>query len=156
MAVKKPANDAFDFAAFDLSKMSESFRELTEKRLTQGNEAYEQFKVAAEEATASAQKTFDALRDGAAELSAKAIENTKANTEASMSFIEKLAAAKTFSEAVELQGEFFRQSFETLAAQTKEAQELTMKVGEKASAPAKKAAEKATEKVVEATTQKAA
>ena len=142
-AAKKAANDAFDFAAFDIAKVTESFRELTEKSIAQGTEAYEQFKLAAEDATASAQKTFDAMRDGAAELSAKALENTKANTEASMAFIEKLTNAKTFAEAVELQGEFFRTSFETLSTQAKEAQELSVKLGEKASAPVKEATEKA-------------
>lgn len=142
-AAKKIANDGFDFAAFDIANVTESFRELTEKSIAQGTEAYEQFKLAAEDATASAQKSFDAMREGVTELSAKALENTKTNTEASMAFVEKLTGAKTFAEAVELQGEFFRTSFETLSAQTKEAQELTMKVGEKASAPVKEATEKA-------------
>jgi phasin family protein len=66
--------------------------------------------------------------------------------------MEKMAGAKTFSEVMELQGEFFRTSFENLAAQAKETQELTVKVSEKSTAPVKAAAEKA----VETATHKAA
>lgn len=153
---KKTANDAFDLASFDFAKMSEAFREMTEKSISQGNDAYEQFKLVAEDATASAQKSFEAMREGMSELSAKALENTKANTEASMAFIEKMTGAKTFAEAVELQGEFFRNSFETLTAQAKEAQELTLKVGEKATAPVKQTVVEATEVAKKAATQKAA
>lgn len=144
---KKPASDGFQFPQFDVSKfdlagLSEGYRDFAEKAMNQSTEVYEKYKSAAEEATASAQKSFDALREGAAVLSAKAIENTKANTEAGVAFVEKLTGAKSFAEVLELQGEFFRSAFETLASQAKETQELATKVGEKAVAPAQSAAKK--------------
>ncbi|MEC9343136.1 MAG: TIGR01841 family phasin [Pseudomonadota bacterium] len=145
---KKTTTDAFQFPQFDVSKLdvaklSETYREFAEKAMKQSTEAYETYKNAAEEATASAQKSFDAMREGATVLSAKAIENTKANTEAGVAFVEKLTGAKTFAEVLELQGEFFRSAFETLASQAKETQDLAVKVSEKTVAPAKAAAEKA-------------
>ena len=146
---KKTTADAFQFPQFDVSKfdlatLSEGYRDFAEQAMNQSAEVYEKYKAAAEEATASAQKSFDAMREGATVLSAKAIENTKANTEAGVAFVEKLTGAKSFAEVLELQGEFFRSAFETLASQAKETQDLATKVGEKAAAPAKAAAEKAT------------
>ncbi|MCB1462414.1 MAG: phasin family protein [Nitratireductor sp.] len=152
---KKPAYDAFQFPQFDVSnfdiaKLSEGYRDFAEKAMSQSTEVYEKYKTAAEEATASAQKSFDAMREGVAVMSAKAIENTKTNTEAGVAFVEKLAAAKTFAEVLELQGEFFRSAFETLASQAKETQDLAVKVGEKTVAPAKAATQKAVAEVTKA------
>lgn len=152
---KKPASN-FEFPEFDVAKMSSSFREAAEKTVAQNAEAYEQFKVAAEEATESAKQAFEAAREGAIALSSKAIENTKANTEASITYMEKLSAIKSVSELMELQSEFFRNSFEVLSAQTKEAQELTAKVSEESTAPVKAVAEKVAEKAVDAVTPKKA
>jgi phasin len=140
--MKKPANDMFQFAQFDFSKMNESYREFAEKALAQSTEAYDKYKATAEEVTANAQKSFDALREGVTALSTKAIENTKANTEAGVAFVEKLAGAKSFAEVIELQGEFFRSAFDTLASQAKETQEMALKIGEKTAAPAKETVEK--------------
>jgi phasin len=134
---------AFELASFDFAKFADSFRQIAEKNMAQSTDAYEQMKAAAEEATQTAQKAFDALREGTATLSNKAFENARTNTEAGLAFFEKFAGARTLSELVELQGEFFRTSFETLAAQTKETQELTVKVTEKSTAPVKAATEKA-------------
>ena len=152
MATSKKPTEAFEMASFDFAKFTDSFRQIAEKNMAQSTDAYEQIKVAAEEATQTAQKAFDAFREGTAALSNKAFENARTNTEASLAFFEKLAGAKTLSELIELQGEFFRTSFETLAAQAKETQQLTVKVTENSTAPVKAAAEKA----VEAVTPKAA
>ena len=150
---KKPAGN-FEFPEFNVAKMSDSFREAAEKAVAQNTEAYEQFKVAAEEATESAKQAFEAAREGALALSSKAFENTKANADASIIYMEKFAAIKSVSELMELQSEYFRNSFEVLSAQAKEAQELTAKVSEESTAPVKAVAEKAAAKAVEAVTQK--
>lgn len=150
MAAKKPATDAFQMSQFDFSNLNETYREMAEKAVAQGTEAYDKLKAAAEEATASAQKSFDAFREGMTEISAKTMANTKANADAGVAFFEKVSGAKTFAEVLELQGEFFRASFETIASQAKEVQELSMKVSEKTTAPAKAAVEKATAPIVDA------
>ena len=147
MAAPKKSAETFEFVPFDFAKTNEMFRDMAEKGMAQSTEAYETFKAAAEDATATAQKSFDAMRAGGVEISAKAFENAKTNTEASLNFLEKLAGVKSVAEVFELQGEYFRNSFETLTAQVKEAQEMAVKVGENSAAPVQKATEKAVENV---------
>ena len=104
-----------------------------------------------ESATAATQKSFDVLRDGMSKITTKAMENASANMEAGMAFIEKISKAKTFAEVLELQGHYFREAFERLSAQIKEAQEITLKTTEKASAPARAQAEKTAAEIAKAT-----
>jgi len=134
--------DLFPFPQFDLSQYGETYREFAEKAMAQGAEAYDKFKTAAEEATAGAQTSFDAMRESTAALTAKAIENSRVNTEAGVAFLEKLASAKTLSEVIDLQSAYFRSTFETLTSQAKEAQDMVAKAGEKAAAPVKTVAQK--------------
>lgn len=141
---KNPATEMLAKAQADIANMSESFRQMAEKGVAQSSEAYAQFKTLAEDATSAAQQSFDAMREGMTVLSTKAMENAKINAETGVAFVEKVTKAKTFAEVIEMQGEFFRSAFERLSAQAKEAQELTMKVTEKAAAPVKASAEKAT------------
>ncbi len=142
-APKNQTNDMMEKAQADFANFTENFREMAEKGVAQSTEAYDKFKGMAEEAGSAAQKSFDAMREGMAALSAKAMENTRANTESGVAFVEKVTKAKSFAEVLELQGEFFRTAFERLSAQAKDAQELTVKVSEKAAAPVKAQAEKA-------------
>lgn len=145
-----PATEMFDKAQADYARMNESFRQMAEKSVAQSADAYEKFKTIAEEATATAQKSFDAMREGMTVLSTRAMENARVNTEAGVAHVEKLTRAKSFAELLELQGEFFRSAFDTLSAQSKEAQELTAKVAQDATAPVKAQAEKATAEVTAA------
>jgi phasin len=143
MSTKNPAAEMMEKAQADFANMSESFRQMAEKSVAQSSEAYAQFKTLAEDATSAAQKSFDAMREGVTELSTKALENAKVNAEAGVAFVEKVSKVKSFAEVLELQGEFFRTAFERLSAQAKDAQELALKVSEKAAAPVKASAEKA-------------
>lgn len=137
-----PASEMLDKTQVDYAKMADSFREMAENAVAQSTENYEKFKSLAEEATETAQKSFDAVREGMATLSTKAMENAHANAKNGVAHVEKLSRANTFAEILDLQGAFFRTSFETLSAQAKEAQELAVKVVEIASAPVKAHAEK--------------
>jgi phasin len=135
--------DVFPFPQFDFSQYGEAYREFAEKAMAQGTEAYDKFKTQAEEATAKAQTSFEAMRETAATLTAKAMENARVNSEAGVAFLEKLAAAKTLSEVIDLQSAYFRSTFETMTSQAKEAQDLVVKGGEKAAAPVKTVVQKA-------------
>lgn len=150
------ANEMFEKAQADYTKFNETFRQMAEKGMAQSAESYGKFKTMAEEATAAAQKSFDAMREGMTILSTKAMENARANTEAGVAHVEKLTRAKTFAEVLELQGEFFRASYDKLTAQAKEAQELATKLVEEASAPVKAQAEKAAAEVTTAVSTAAA
>lgn len=133
----------FDASAFDFAKMNETFRDFAEKGAVQQEEFFGKFQTAAEEAKVSAEETLAVVRGAGDELSAKAMENAKTNTEAGTAFLEKMMGVKSFSEALELQGAFFRSQFDVVSAQVKDATELTTKASEKAIAPAKAAFEKA-------------
>ena len=150
MATAKKTTEAFEFSEFEFTKYADSFREMAEKSMAQSKDMYDMFKTNAEDATLSAQKAFEALRKGTEQMTQKAMDNTKSNTEASLAFFEKLAGAKSVSEALEVQSEFFRKSFDALSAQAKEAQEMTMKLTEDTAAPVKEAAEKVVEKASKA------
>jgi phasin len=155
MSNKKTA-EVFDFALFDYAKYADSFRELAEKNVTQSSEAYENFRTSAEEITQTAQKAFEAMREGMTTLSNKAIENTKTNTEASLAYFEKLAEVRNVSDLIELQSTYFRTSFEILSEQAREAQELSVKTGEKVVTPISEATEKTVEKAADRATSKVA
>ena len=126
-ATKNPASEIIEKAQADFANMSESFRNMAEKSVAQSTEAYSQFKAL-----------------GVTVLSSKALENAQVNAEAGVAFVDKVTKVKSFAEVLELQGEFFRTAFERLSSQAKEAQELALKVTEKAAAPVKASAEKAT------------
>lgn len=140
---KNQANEMIEKAQAEFANMSENFRQMAEKGVSQSTDAYGKIKVMAEDATTAAQKSFEAMREGMAALSTKALENARSNTESGVAFVEKVTKAKTFAEVLELQGEFFRSAFERLSTQAKEVQELTVKVSEQAAAPVKTQAEKA-------------
>lgn len=144
---KNPAVEMMQKTQADFAKMSESIRDMAEKSLAQGTDAGEKLRSSMTIATAAAQKTFDVLRDGMSTISSKAMENTSANMEAGMAFIEKISKAKNFAEVLELQGHYFREAFERLSGQIKEAQEVTLMIAEKTTAPVKVQAEKAAAEV---------
>jgi phasin family protein len=148
---KNPAVEMMEKTQADFAKMSESMRDMAEKSLAQGSDAGEKLRSSLETATAAAQKSFDVFRDGMSTITSKAMENASANMEAGMAFIEKVSKAKTFAEVLELQGHYFREAFERLSAQIKEAQEVTLKTAEKAAAPVKAQAEKTAAEVARAT-----
>jgi len=148
---KNPAVEMMEKTQADFAKMSESMRDMAEKSMAQGSDAGEKLRSSMDTATAAAQKSFDALRDGMSTIANKAMENASANMQAGMAFMEKVSKARTFAEVLELQGHYFREAFERLSAQIKDAQELTLKTAEKAAAPVKAQAEKTAAEVAKAT-----
>jgi phasin len=65
---------------------------------------------------------------GAHEYNAKVMECAKSNTEASFSFVQKLADVKSPSDFLELATDYSRRQFETLTEQTKDLTALAQKV----------------------------
>lgn len=152
MAIEKnPAVEMMEKTQADFAKMSETMRDMAEKSLAQGTDASEKLRSSMATATAAAQKSFDVFRDGMSTITSKAMENASANMEAGMDFVEKVSKAKTFAEVLELQGHYFREAFERLSAQIKEAQEVTLKTAEKAAAPVKAQVEKTAAEIAKAT-----
>ncbi|WP_339764546.1 phasin [uncultured Hoeflea sp.] len=145
MATKKTTTtaDVFEFPAFDVSKMTDGYREMADKSVNQTKEAYAKVKTVAEDTTKAMETTLETAQAGTVELSLKAIDAARGNVEHSLSHMEALLGVKSVAEMIELQTGFFRKQAEMMADQAKVMQEAAKKVAEDVSKPAKTVAEKA-------------
>ena len=139
--VKK--DDVFSTAAFDPSKVSESFRESAEKGAAQSKEAFAKMKAATEEAGKTVEATVQTAQAGSVEIGLKAIDVLRTNAESSLAHMEALLRVKSVAELFELQTSFIRKQAEVTVEQAKAMQEASKKVVETVAKPAKTAAEKA-------------
>jgi len=89
---------------------------------------FEKLKAVAEEATTSVETSLSTISKGVSEINLKALEAFKANSDAQFAFVKALLATKSLSEAITLQGEHAKTSFETLNAQAKEFAALIQQV----------------------------
>ena len=149
MATKKTTStaDIFQFPAFDMSKMTDGYREMADKSVNQSKEAYAKAKTAAEDATKAMETTLENAQAGTVELSLKAIDATRGNVEHSLSHMVALLGVKSVAQMIELQTGFFRKQSEMFVDQAKSMQEAAKKVAENVSKPAKSVAEKAMDEV---------
>jgi phasin len=145
MATKKTTTSAemFEFPTFDVSKMTDSYREMADKSVNQTKEAYAKVKTVAEDATKAIESTLETAQAGTVELSLKAIDAARGNVEHSLSHMEALLGVKSVAQMIELQTGFFRKQAEMMADQAKAMQEAARKVAEDVSKPVKTVAEKA-------------
>jgi len=145
MATKKTtaSADVFEFPTFDVSKMTDGYREMADKSVNQTKEAYAKAKTVAEDATKAMESTLETAQAGTVELSLKAIDAARGNVEHSLSHMEALLGVKSVAQMIELQTGFFRKQAEMMADQAKMMQEAARKVAEDVSKPVKTVAEKA-------------
>ena len=139
----------FDIPSFDMPKFEvpAAFREFAEKGVAQSKEAYEKFKAAADENTATLETVYSAATQGSTEYGLKMIEIARANTNAAFNYFESLFGVKSPSELVELTTAHSRTQFETLSAQGKELAGLAQKVASDTAEPIKSGVSKAMKKV---------
>ncbi|MDQ0317012.1 phasin [Amorphus orientalis] len=128
-------------------EIPDTVREMAEQHVERARKSYETLKNAAEEATDMMEDAYENTRQGFVDLNLKALDNAKSNTDRAFSFAKEFVAAKSVSEAVELQTKFAREQFESFSSQMKEMQELTTKLASESSAPMKDAWEKTQEKM---------
>lgn len=145
MNAKKTVKTAelFEFPAFDLNKVADSYREFADKSVTQSKEAYAKVKTAAEDATKAIETVLETAQAGTVELSLKAIDAARVNADNSLSHLEALLGVKSVAQMIELQTTFFRKQAELFVDQAKAMQEATRKVAEDVAKPVKAAAAKA-------------
>lgn len=118
-------------------------REFAEKSVAQAKDAYAKFKTAAEEATDALEDAYETSRKGVLDLNIQALDAAKTNTDATFAFFKEFLAAKSVSEALELQTAFASKQFEALSTQAKGFQELATKLATESGAPFKGVFEKA-------------
>ncbi|TDK35056.1 phasin [Rhizobium deserti] len=136
-------DDMFSFAAFDPSKMNESFRDLAEKGVNQSREAYAKMKMTAEEATTAAQSTIQSAQAGTLEIGLQAMDAIRTNADMSLAHLEQLFSARSISEFMQLQTAFIRQQTEFTLEQARAMQDSTRKLAKNVVEPGRQAAEKA-------------
>jgi len=90
--------------------------------------------------------TYENARKSFTEMNLKLIDQAQANTDRVFAFAKEVAAAKTVSEAVELQTKFVREQFEAFASQAREMQETAQKLASETTGPMKEAWERTTQK----------
>jgi phasin len=149
MAATKKIADAevFAFPAFDAGKITDGYREFTEKSVAQSKEAYDKMKSAAEDATKTMETTLETAQAGSVELGLKAVDAMRTNSENLFSHIEALMGVKSIAEMIELQSSFLRKQVEVTVDQTRTMQETFRKVAEDVSKPGKAAVEKTVKEV---------
>lgn len=121
-------------------------RELAEQTISSARQMYETARSAAEEATDMMEDTYENARKSFTEMNLKLIDQAQANTDRVFAFAKEVAAAKTVSEAVELQTKFVREQFEAFAQQAREMQETAQKLANETTGPMKEAWERTTSK----------
>lgn len=136
-------NQAQSMMGMDPSKMTETFRTMTQKSMEQSKEAYSRMKTAADDATKTMESTMDNMHQSSLSLSKKAIEAMRSNAEMGFAHLEKMMAAKSFAEVVEMQTSYVRRQIEAATDQTKEMQSLVQSVAQELTKPAREAFQKA-------------
>jgi phasin len=121
------AFDAFNFKVPTL-EVPASFREFAEKSIAQARDGYAKMKSAAEDASDVVEDTYETAREGVFNLSVKALDAVKTNSDASFALARDLFGAKTFAEVIELQTAYARKQFDAVTAQLREFQELSQKI----------------------------
>lgn len=140
---KMPTKSFADMFQIQPVEMPPVVRDMTEKSVAQVREAYDKVKSSAEEASDMVEDTFETTRKGMMDLNMKALEVTKANSDATYDFFKKALGAKSISEAVELQTAFARECMDTFTSQAKDMQTFGQQFAEDVTKPAKDSFEKA-------------
>ena len=122
---KMPTMEAFKMPTMEVPAQ---FREFAEKSVAQARDTYAKMKSAAEDASELVEGTYETAREGMFNLSVKALDAVKTNSDASFALARDLFGAKTFAEVIELQTSYARKQFDAMTAQVREFQELTQKV----------------------------
>lgn len=135
-APKAEAFEAFSMA-IPTGELPEVFRDAAEKSVKQAKEAYEKFRIVAEDATDMIEDQLETTRSGFLALNSKALDAAKANADATFQFAKDVLSVKTVAEAIELQTAFARKQYELVTAQAKEMQDLVQKVATDVTQPAK-------------------
>jgi phasin len=126
-----------EFPTFDAAKATDQFRAFTEKGVEQSKEAYAKMKSGAETTQKAMEATFETAKSAGTDLTLKSIAAARTNAELGFAHMEKLLAAKSVSELIELQTAFMRQSVETAVAQAKDMQAAAAKAAEDVARPMK-------------------
>ena len=128
------------------TEVPQAMRDLAERNIAQMRETYERSKDALEGVVQSWERSFDATNQGAVALNRKIIDIAQRNINSGFDLAKGLAGAKNLAEAMELQADYWRKQFDTLAAQTEEVRTLSAQVAADATKPMKRGMDELTKR----------
>lgn len=117
----------FVIPGFEMS-MPAAIRDFVEKGGAQAKENCERLKTATDEMAGMIEASYSTTVKGAKDYGLKIIEITHANTNAAFDLLDKLVAAKSPSEAIELSTTHAREQFDAVSTQSKELWALAQQV----------------------------
>jgi phasin len=127
--VKDRESQSMPVTPFDIP---EQMRQAAEKSVDQAKKAFDGFVDAGQEAVARAEKSSDALRLGAADVTRQALALAEENVAASFDFAHRLVRARSVEEVAAIQQEFLQAQMTKLAEQGKNLGEMMGRVGKAA------------------------
>lgn len=130
-------NEAMQAVVEQSSGFQETVQRGVDQGLEQGRVAFDKMKGAADEASSSLEKSYNAASKGVAEFNAKALAAVQANTAAMMEMVHAMSGVTSVSEAVQIQTDHARKQYEAMLAQVKELSELAQKVAHATAEPIK-------------------
>lgn len=114
---------------------SPDMRALAEKSVEQAKEAVESFMSSAQRTLSTFEGRAETARQGAKDLSQKALSFAEHNMATAFELAQKMVRAKDVQEMVRHQGDYIRAQSQALAEQAKELGEHTTKIAEAVSKP---------------------
>jgi phasin len=126
---------AVEALAAPVREMQGNLRDAAEKGVAETRVAFERIRAAAEETTTALEASMKTAAEGVQSFNAKLVEAIRANADANFDFMKSLIVVKSFAEAIELNSEHARKSYEAFSAQSKDLSETAQKVAADAFSP---------------------
>ena len=145
-AMREPAKavgQAVEAMAEPMREIQDQLREVAEKSLGDTRVAFERIRAAAEETSSALETSMKNAAEGVQSFNLKVVEAMRVNAEASFDLMKALVTARSLSEAIALNSEHVRKSFDAISAQSKELSESAQKIAVDAVSPLREGVAKA-------------
>jgi phasin len=119
----------------DRFEIPPDMRAFAEKSVEQAKQAFDGFVTAANRAVSTLEGQTETARQGAKDVTEKAMSFAQKNVAGSFEFMQKLVHAKDFQEVLRLQTDYVKTQMQVLAEQAKELGESTTKAAKDAATP---------------------
>ena len=119
----------------DRFEIPPDMRAFAEKSVEQAKQAFDGFVTAASRAVSTLEGQTETARQGAKDVTEKAMGFAEKNVAGSFEFMQKLVQAKDFQEVLRLQADYVKTQMQVLAEQAKELGESTTKAAKDAATP---------------------
>ena|SRR5581483_1763193 len=116
----------------DRFEIPTDMRAFAEKSVEQARQAFDGFISAASRAASAFEGQTETARQGAKDVTEKAMSFAQQNIASSFDFMQKLVHAKDFQEVLKLQADYVKNQMQVLAEQAKELGERTTKAAKDA------------------------